>query len=719
MANAINSLNFGNNIYTFTLPYGTCSTAAGTAAKTVDVDNFSLETGARVLVKFTVTNTAASPTLNVESTGAKAIYYNGAAITAGYLKANKTYEFVYNGTQWDMISDVDTNTTYTFNGAVSTIKDSNLTASRALVSNGNGKVWYSAVTSTELGYLDGVTSNVQTQLDGKSASGHTHNYAGSSSAGGAATSANKVNSSLTVQLNGGTTEGTNKFTFDGSGAKSVNITPSAIGAAASSHSHSSYVNQNAFSNVTVGSTTIAADTTTDTLTLVAGSNVTITPDATNDKITIAATDTVYTHPTTAGNKHIPSGGSSGQFLKWSASGTATWAADNDTKNTAGSTDSSSKLFLIGATSQAANPQTYSHDTAYVGTDGCLYSNSTKVSVEGHTHSGYAASSHNHSASNITSGTLAVARGGTGNSNGYIQIGALSGTTVGTLATAEGRNVTASGSYCHAEGNYTEASGSSAHAEGQSSTASGIASHAEGNNATASGNHSHAEGDFTTASAKGAHVEGTYTLASSEYQHVQGKFNVEDKAGTYAHIVGNGESTSARSNAHTVDWNGNAWFKGDVYVGGTSQDDGIKLVKSNSVPALDYGSSAPSGEPTAGAGSVYFQTGGDVVVEVGTSGIWTWRKWASGIAECWGTHAVTVTHYITIGTFYGYYTDVTFPSGLFNASPIAHFSGQIGSGFMLSGTTGLYSKNDCRLYALSTSSGTNSSYWYVTVKGRWK
>lgn len=52
--------------------------------------------------------------------------------------------------------------------------------------------------------------------------------------------------------------------------------------------------------------------------------------------------------------------------------------DNDTKNTAGSTDSSSKLFLIGATSQAANPQTYSHDTAYVGTDGCLYSGGTKV-----------------------------------------------------------------------------------------------------------------------------------------------------------------------------------------------------------------------------------------------------------------------------------------------------------------------------------------------------
>lgn len=56
------------------------------------------------------------------------------------------------------------------------------------------------------------------------------------------------------------------------------------------------VNQNAFSNVKVGSITVAADNATDTLTLIAGSNVTITPDATNDKITIASKDTIYTHP---------------------------------------------------------------------------------------------------------------------------------------------------------------------------------------------------------------------------------------------------------------------------------------------------------------------------------------------------------------------------------------------------------------------------------------
>ena len=53
----------------------------------------------------------------------------------------------------------------------------------------------------------------------------------------------------------------------------------------------------------------------------------------------------------------------------------------DTKNTAGSTDTSSKLFLIGATSQTASSQTYSQDTAYVGTDGCLYSHDTKVLTE--------------------------------------------------------------------------------------------------------------------------------------------------------------------------------------------------------------------------------------------------------------------------------------------------------------------------------------------------
>ncbi len=50
----------------------------------------------------------------------------------------------------------------------------------------------------------------------------------------------------------------------------------------------------------------------------------------------------------------------------------------DTKNTAGATDTSDKLFIVGAKTQTENPQTYTQDTAYVGTDGCLYSDGQKV-----------------------------------------------------------------------------------------------------------------------------------------------------------------------------------------------------------------------------------------------------------------------------------------------------------------------------------------------------
>ena len=55
--------------------------------------------------------------------------------------------------------------------------------------------------------------------------------------------------------------------------------------------------------------------------------------------------------------------------------------NSDTKNTTGSTDTANKIYLVGALTQEENPVTYSHDTVYVGADGCLYSNSTKVSCE--------------------------------------------------------------------------------------------------------------------------------------------------------------------------------------------------------------------------------------------------------------------------------------------------------------------------------------------------
>lgn len=87
--------------------YCVCSTAAATAAKTATCDNFhDLRAGVHVTVKFTVTNTASNPTLNINSTGAKAIYYRGQNIVPEAIQANTTIEFVYNGSQYDVIGSL-------------------------------------------------------------------------------------------------------------------------------------------------------------------------------------------------------------------------------------------------------------------------------------------------------------------------------------------------------------------------------------------------------------------------------------------------------------------------------------------------------------------------------------------------------------------------------------------------------------------------------------
>jgi hypothetical protein len=133
---------------------------------------------------------------------------------------------------------------------------------------------------------------------------------------------------------------------------------------------------------------------------------------------------------------------------------------------------------------------------------------------------------------------------------------------GVKAHAEGNDTTASGECSHAEGNDTTASGSRAHAEGGDTTASGFSAHAEGSSTTASGSQSHAEGLSTTASGDKSHAEGYLTKASGENQHVQGRNNIEDTENKYAHIVGNGAPSVPR-NAHTLDWDGNAWYAGTV------------------------------------------------------------------------------------------------------------------------------------------------------------
>ena len=72
--------------------------------------------------------------------------------------------------------------------------------------------------------------------------------------------------------------------------------------------------------------------------------------STNGNIKINGTETaVYTHPTTAGNKHIPSGGSSGQFLGYDSAGTAKWVSNPNTDTKQRIVASDSKTYLTGVT----------------------------------------------------------------------------------------------------------------------------------------------------------------------------------------------------------------------------------------------------------------------------------------------------------------------------------------------------------------------------------
>lgn len=96
--------------------YGTCSTAAGSNPKTVDCTGFTLDTGAIIYVRFTATNSVAvaSVQLNVNNTGAKNIKYRNSNLSsAGILAANRIYCFVYDGTNYQIVGDLDSNSTYT------------------------------------------------------------------------------------------------------------------------------------------------------------------------------------------------------------------------------------------------------------------------------------------------------------------------------------------------------------------------------------------------------------------------------------------------------------------------------------------------------------------------------------------------------------------------------------------------------------------------------
>ena len=203
------------------------------------------------------------------------------------LTKNENNEIVLTGSDGSTtsVTDTDTNTTY----GVATSSTLGLVKSGTDITvDSSGNV---SVNDDSHNHVISNVDGLQSALDGKSATGHTHDdryYTES-----------EIDSKLSGKANSShgnhvpATQTANNAIFLRNDNTWQKVTPANIGAAKSSHTHSAYVNQNAFSNIVVGSTTVSADSTTDSLTLV-GSNVTITPDATNDKVTIGISKTNIT-----------------------------------------------------------------------------------------------------------------------------------------------------------------------------------------------------------------------------------------------------------------------------------------------------------------------------------------------------------------------------------------------------------------------------------------
>ena len=85
------------------IPFAKCTTAAATATKVVAAPGFTLTEGIRVVVKFTITNTATNPKLKVGDTGAAAIKLSGVAVDPTILEANRIFEFIYVGNAWEIL----------------------------------------------------------------------------------------------------------------------------------------------------------------------------------------------------------------------------------------------------------------------------------------------------------------------------------------------------------------------------------------------------------------------------------------------------------------------------------------------------------------------------------------------------------------------------------------------------------------------------------------
>jgi len=187
------------------------------------------------------------------------------------------------------------------------------------------------------------------------------------------------------------------------------------------------------------------------------------------------------------------------------------------------------------------------------------------------------------------------------------------TVSGKTASARGQGNNVSGQAAHAEGYNNGVHAQCAHAEGQSNQATGQDSHAEGYRNTASAFGAHVEGQDNSAAGSVSHVEGYKNRANHTCHHVFGKYNSPDPSenaettyGDYIEIVGNGTADDARSNARTLDWDGNEVLAGKLTMGAGptgDMDAATKKYVDDNIPAVpEAATNAPEDLGTAAVGS---------------------------------------------------------------------------------------------------------------------
>lgn len=316
--------------------------------------------------------------------------------------------------------------------------------------------------------------------------------------------------------------------------------------------------------------------------------------------------------------------------------------------------------------------------------------------------------------------------------------------VGSFSVIEGENTAASRDCTHAEGKNTIASADYSHAEGQGTVASEKWSHAEGVGNIAGGAASHAEGYYNEIAKSdnpvldpwntGSHVEGLHNIAQMERdmpQHVEGRWNKPDSNSILAHIVGGGTSENDRRNIHTLDYNGNACFKGNLRVQATDAECTVGTLVS--VEGHNHNTAyytkaeietALNGKADANHNHdsrYYTKTEiANHIAEKGTvtagSATWKYRKWSDGTLEMWGSATTTLAISTASGAIYTTASDYDIAMPAF-VDAVDFITAEL-SGGGWADVTSFNTPPKLRLYAPTSYSSASRTLKYY-MKGTWK